>query len=71
MIGETNPYNPFKFEVEFQVNVVDDEKFDNIKKSLKQQHNIPVDDILAVEVIILSFINTILLRDVWMMIRSF
>ncbi len=26
-----NPYNPFKLEAEFTVNVVDDNKFDEIK----------------------------------------
>lgn len=50
IMNETNPYNPFKFEAEFQVNVVDDGKFEQIREAMKKTFNIAIDDILAVEV---------------------
>jgi hypothetical protein len=31
IVGEKNPYNPFSFETEFNINVVDDAKYDEIK----------------------------------------
>ena len=46
---DTNPYNPFKLEANFNVNVVDDLQFENIKKSLKDLYGIKVDDLIAVE----------------------
>ena len=46
---DTNPYNPFKLEVEFKVNVVDDSKFDEMKQILKQKYGVKADDILAIE----------------------
>ena len=46
---ETNPYNPFKLEAEFKVNVVDDAKFDEMKGLLKNQHGVKTDDIIAIE----------------------
>ena len=46
---ENNPYNPFKLEAEFKVNVVDDGKFDEMKNMLKSTHGVKADDIIAVE----------------------
>ena len=48
-IIDTNPYNPFKLEVEFKVNVVDEGKFDELKQLLKGKYGVKCDDILAIE----------------------
>jgi hypothetical protein len=34
-ILDTNPYNPFKLEVEFKVNNVDEGQFEDMKKVMK------------------------------------
>ena len=44
-----NPYNPFKLEVEFKVNVVDENKFSEMKQILKHKYGVKCDDILAIE----------------------
>ena len=46
-----NPYNPFGLIAEFKVNVIDDDKFDEIKNIMRNNYKVQVDDILAVEVI--------------------
>ena len=48
-IIDHNPYNPFKLEVEFKVNVVEDGQFDEFKGMLKQKYGITADNILAIE----------------------
>ena len=48
-ILDTNPYNPFKLEVEFKVNNVDEGKFEYMKKVMKQKYGMKIDDILAIE----------------------
>ena len=48
-MSDKNPYNPYALEAEFTVNVVDDDKFQNMKNILKDTYGIKIDDILAVE----------------------
>ena len=36
MFNETNPYNPFKMEIDLQVNVIDDDKFFKLKDAMRQ-----------------------------------
>ena len=51
---ETNPYNPFKLEAEFKVNVVEDGNFDEMKKMLKEEHGVKTDDIIALNLSLVS-----------------
>ncbi len=48
-IADYNPYNPFKLEAEFKVNVVEDSQFNEMKQLLKDRYGIKADDIIAVE----------------------
>ena len=48
-IIDTNPYNPFKMEVEFKINNVDDGQYEDMKKVMKQKYGMKIDDMLAIE----------------------
>ena len=49
-MGEENPYNPFKFEADFTVNVLEEGKFEQLKEGVSKTFGVQIDDILAVEV---------------------
>jgi len=36
VMGEQNPYNPFKFEAEFTVNVLEEGKFEHLKEGVQK-----------------------------------
>jgi hypothetical protein len=54
MVRTTNPYNPYNFKCEFNINIVEEDTYKMIKDAFQKKFKVKTDDIIVLEVILFS-----------------